>query len=156
MTVRSFAKGLETACAWVAGMLFLVVFLLSIAEVAQRYLLGQSIVWVSDLSRLLFVWIVMLGAAAAFHQGEHLSVAFIKDAIPLPYRGGVELFTRVLFGVMLWVLIFEGLVISRVRMGIDYVQLGWPSGLAFYAVPVSAAGMIFFLLISIWDLFRGA
>lgn len=55
---------------------------------------------------------------------------------------------------MLLILIRDGSVIAGVRMNINYVQLGWPSGLAYYALPITAAIMLFFLLISLWDMAR--
>jgi len=149
--VKMAARTLEQACAYVAGILFMLILAVNIAEVGERYLFARSLIWSSDLSRMMFIWMVMLGAAAAFPRGEHLAVTFIKQMLPRRAQRAVDLVTRLLFGLMLFILVRDGAVIAAVRMNINYVQLGWPSGLAYYAVPFSAAVMLFFLAISLWD-----
>lgn len=152
--IRTAARTLETSCAYVAGILFMLILAINVVEVGQRYLFAKSLIWSSDLSRMLFVWMIMLGAAAAFSRGEHLAVTFIRDMLPPTLRRAANFLTRLLFGFMLLILIRDGAVIAGVRMNINYVQLGWPSGLAYYALPITAAIMLFFLLISLWDMAR--
>lgn len=47
-----------------------VVILLS--GVVSRYVLHSPLVWADELASILFLWLAMLGAAIAFHRGEHM------------------------------------------------------------------------------------
>ncbi|ORE91346.1 TRAP transporter small permease [Acuticoccus yangtzensis] len=70
---------IETAATWlwrvaVAG-LVAVITAITIAQVVARYGLNNSIVWAEELNRLLFVWLVVLGAAGA----DHMRIGLIAD-----------------------------------------------------------------------------
>ncbi|HEX9006074.1 MAG TPA: TRAP transporter small permease subunit [Bacteroidota bacterium] len=75
--------------------------------------------------------------------------------LPRAAQHAADILTRLLVGFMLLILIRDGAVIAGVRMNINYVQLGWPSGLAYFALPITASIMLLFLLISLWDMARG-
>lgn len=51
----------------VAALLLAAVLLITGARVVARYLLGQSMPWSEELTRLLFIWLVLIGAARATH-----------------------------------------------------------------------------------------
>jgi TRAP-type transport system small permease protein len=51
----------------VAALLLAAVLLITGARVVARYLLGQSMPWSEELTRLLFIWLVLIGAAGAKH-----------------------------------------------------------------------------------------
>lgn len=60
------AQALMAAC---LGVMALAVFV----NVVLRYGFGSGIVASEELSRLLFVWMVFIGAAAAYPAGEHMA-----------------------------------------------------------------------------------
>ena len=51
----------------VAALLLAAVLLITGARVVARYMLGQSMPWSEELTRLLFIWLVLIGAARARH-----------------------------------------------------------------------------------------
>ncbi|WP_162409154.1 TRAP transporter small permease [Acuticoccus sediminis] len=70
---------IETAATWiwrvaVAGLL-LSITAITIAQVVARYGLNNSIVWAEELNRLLFIWLIVLGAAGA----DHMRIGLIAD-----------------------------------------------------------------------------
>jgi len=62
----------------------IVVLLLS--EVFFRYLLGHSLLWVEELSRFLFQWIVFVGSAVALGRGSHFTMRIAVDSAPRVVR----------------------------------------------------------------------
>jgi TRAP-type C4-dicarboxylate transport system permease small subunit len=54
------------------------VFILG-AQIFYRYVLNNSISWSEEISRYLFLWIVFLGSAVAFRQGQHIRVTTFID-----------------------------------------------------------------------------
>lgn len=70
----------ETAMALCLAVMALAVFL----NVVLRYGFGSGIAASEELSRLLFVWMVFIGATAAYPKGEHM--AFTSLLLPLRKR----------------------------------------------------------------------
>ena len=72
------AQGLTHAAMAVAlGVMALAVFV----NVVLRYGFGSGIAASEELSRLLFVWMVFLGAAAAYPAGEHMAFTSLAGAL---------------------------------------------------------------------------
>jgi hypothetical protein len=75
------AQGLTHAAMAVAlGVMALAVFV----NVVLRYGFGSGIAASEELSRLLFVWMVFLGAAAAYPAGEHMAFTSLAGALQKP------------------------------------------------------------------------
>ena len=80
------AQGLTHAAMAVAlGVMALAVFV----NVVLRYGFGSGIAASEELSRLLFVWMVFLGAAAAYPAGEHMAFTSLVGLLrkrPLAFK----------------------------------------------------------------------
>jgi TRAP-type C4-dicarboxylate transport system permease small subunit len=75
----------------IMGVLLMAMIVLVFANVVLRYGFASGIRQSVELSRLWFVWIVMLGAAVALRRGEHLALtefseAFFPRAVPILQR----------------------------------------------------------------------
>ncbi len=68
------------------GLMFLVIVALTAAQVVFRYALDQPLIWSEELSKLLLVWMVFLGAAAVAFDGRHMDVDVVFRAVPRPVR----------------------------------------------------------------------
>lgn len=89
----------------VAALLLAAVLLITGARVVARYLLGQSMPWSEELTRLLFIWLVLIGAAGA----RHLRI----DMVPVRLGHGaarrrLEIGVAVLSVGMLALLVWKG------------------------------------------------
>ncbi len=76
------------------------------ANVIGRSLLNRSLPWADELARMLFIWLIFLGAAAAFARFEHIAVDFLVRK--LQPRGAhllymlQNLIITVLMGIIVW------------------------------------------------------
>lgn len=69
-----------------------------------RYVLNATPTWVEQAALLMVVWITFLGAAVGVRRGTHLSVDFIRDAMPGPVRKSalfLVALSLIFFGAML-------------------------------------------------------
>lgn len=150
MTKRDlFVRQVAHHLAVLAGVLLVALFVVNIAQVFARPILGGWI-WVSDLSRLLIVWMIMLGAAGASGLREHLLVDFVVDRVPPTLKLLSAYFVRFCELAIGLILLVSGIVVTMSRMNIQYIQLGIPTGYAFLAIPVLGFFMVAFgLLMSI-------
>jgi TRAP-type C4-dicarboxylate transport system permease small subunit len=117
----------NTLMAACLGVMALSVFI----NVVLRYGFGSGVAASEELSRLLFVWMVFIGATAAYPAGEHMAftslVGLLKDK-PLPMR----LMTSVIrIAVILGCALVGWGAWQQVVVGLDStsVVLGYPTAL---------------------------
>ncbi len=119
-------------------------------QIASRFTeLIPSYIWTEELARLLFVWMIMLGAMIGIRESTHFDV----DLLPrLPPRANalVQIVTH------LFVLVFA---LVFVWWGIKFVQFGWnqlselaelPMPFIFLAWPLAGATWVLFLGERFW------
>jgi TRAP-type C4-dicarboxylate transport system permease small subunit len=68
MNGKALIAGIDRALDWIAAALLLAILCITTARVAGRYLFGLSFPWSEELTRLLFIWLVLIGAARARHM----------------------------------------------------------------------------------------
>lgn len=124
------------------GILFLLLFILNLLRIGLRYLWGIAWIWEPDLSRLLFVWIVFLGATLLHERKGHLGVEYFLNRMKPPKREKMTLLIDAISVLFLAVLLVKGVEVTRVRMRIPFDTWDLPTGYAYMAVPVCAAIMI--------------
>ena len=107
-------------------------------QVLMRFM-GRALDGLDEVPRYLFVWLVMIGAAAAMHRGEHTLLEYFRDRFRLR--------TRVLVGVItngVGMLLFASLIKSSLVL-VPNAQLqtsaglNLPLGYVYAAVPVGSA-----------------
>lgn len=136
-------KGLADVIGMIAGILFLALFIANIIQILNRYLFGISFLWVPDLTRMLFIWVVFLGGATAYIRKQHLMIDFVKDKFShRTVQRTDELVDLVMVGFLI-LLIVKGIRITLVRLNIPYDSWNVPTAVAYVAVPV--AGFIMLL-----------
>jgi len=64
--------------------------------VLTRYVTEKPAVWTTELSGILFTWVVFVGAASALRSNQHISVTLIVDLLPSQARQLVTLLARAL------------------------------------------------------------
>jgi TRAP-type C4-dicarboxylate transport system permease small subunit len=117
------------------------VFLLNLYQVGGRYLFGIGEVWIPDLTRLLFIWMVFLGTALMHLRKKHLVIDFVQLHLPGSLRRVAEACVSAGMLGLAGVLVVAGWRIAQIRMDIPYTGLEIPTGHAYMAVPIAAALM---------------
>ena len=123
--------------------------------VFSRYVLMSTFTWYDEIARLLFVWIVFLGAAAGVRRGSHFRLHLLVDRMP----PGLRRITQVV-GVL--ALMAVGLVL--IQQGWKLVELGQfqrtpVMGLSkqyvYASVPAGGILIIVYSLPLLWAAIRG-
>ena len=74
------------AAEWVMALCLGVMAVAVFVNVILRYGFGSGIQTSEELARLLFVWMVFIGAAAAYPRGEHMAVTTFLQPLTKPGR----------------------------------------------------------------------
>ncbi|MFA9431170.1 TRAP transporter small permease [Egicoccus sp. AB-alg2] len=123
------------------------------SNVFARYVLRVGLPWVEELSRILFVWVVFLGACVALQERGHLAITFVVDRLPPRGRKLLVWVTNALTAAFLVAIGLAGwqLVTSTLDFGTRTpamrVSLAW----GFASVPVAAVIMLVTLVTQTLD-----
>ena len=126
-------------------------------QVMLRYAGWAGIDGLDELPRYLFVWLVMIGAAAAMHRGEHTLLGYFRDrlgrrgralAIIVVNAAGITLF--VYFIKLSFILVPNAQLQTSAGLGLPlgYVYAAVPMGAALIILPM--ARVLFLALRDLW------
>lgn len=124
-------------------------------NVVLRYGFNSGIPISVELSRIIFVWIIMLGSIVALAQGAHLAVDSFVAKLPRP--GRIVCFL-VAHGLMLWccLLLWQGSWVQTALNWKNHAALsGISVGLVYASGLVAAAFMAVCLLFNLYRFLRG-
>jgi TRAP-type C4-dicarboxylate transport system permease small subunit len=152
--MRAFRNRLDRILSTAIGLTLLGIFFLNLYQVGGRYLFGVGAVWIPDITRLLFIWMVFLGTALMHLRRMHLIIDFIQMRLPLPLRRMIEAGIAGAMLAMAGILLVVGWRIAAIRMDIPYT--GWvvPTGYAYLAVPVAAVLIALISAANLWERLR--
>lgn len=138
---RTAVRVLADVAAWASGVALLTIFAVNISHIVYRTV-AAGWVWVADLSALLFLWAVLLGAAAAYGRRQHIVTGFLLDQLTGRRRLAVAALIRAIELAFFFALTVSGATVAAGRAGIDYVQLGVSTSWAYWAIPAGGALMV--------------
>lgn len=149
---RGFVLGLDRALGAVESALLAALVLVSTAvtftQVFSRYVLENPVIWSEEVARYLFVWIVLIGAAAAVRMNAHYGLDILRRHFP-GTRTALGLATSLVVVIFLGVLFTTGLAETRQAVMQQSpslpIRMHWP----YLAIPVGA-GLALWHMLAHW------
>lgn len=132
---------------WIVIVTFMVMVVVTIAQVAGRYVLSYSLPWADELARYCLVWMVFIGMVVAFARGAHITADLLRER----YRGRVGLvmltFIDVANAVLFVALLYGGLRLMQMAATQMTPGLGISKSWIYAALPLGSVLML-------WELAR--
>jgi len=122
--------------------------------VIMRYVFHMPPAWSMELSRYMFLWMVMLCAALVTREQSHIQMQFMVDIMPPKLRFVWLTFNRALMIAFCWILIEYGMRIYPIVGEASSPTLNISMGYMYLSVPVGGLLMGLFLLEIIVRSFR--
>ena len=111
-------------------------------QVGMRYLGLGAIDGIDELPRYLFVWLVMIGAAAAMQRGEHTVLDYFINRLSPRLRALVLVITAGAgIGLFAWLIKLSLVLVPNAQLQTS-AGLDLPLGYVYAALPVGAALII--------------
>ena len=143
--MKKLLDGIHRLLTWLMAATLAILIVPVTLQIISRYTaLIPSWIWTEELSRFLFIWMIMLGAMIAVREGSHFVVDVLPDLPPRP-NAFLQIVTNLL--VLAFALVF-------VWWGIEFVRFGWdqtselaelPMAYIFIAWPVAGVTWVIFL-----------
>ncbi|NWF92702.1 MAG: TRAP transporter small permease [Syntrophaceae bacterium] len=116
--------------------------------VVMRYVFHRPPAWSEELSRFIFIWMIMLSAVLVTREQSHIQMTFLVDLLPERLRFFLSNFIRLLMIAFCWVMIQQGLKIYPIVAEASSPSFGISMGWLYLAIPVS--GMLMGLYVLEW------
>ncbi|MEM1484841.1 TRAP transporter small permease [Oscillospiraceae bacterium PP1C4] len=150
-----FKKKLDKLAEWMCISLMGIMTLLVTYQVVVRYFFNSPSAFSEALSKYLFVWLVLFGAAYVFGLREHMNIVFLKNLFPTKVRIIVEMIgelTVLAFSVMVMIVGgYQGAIKQMTQMDSSLaISMGW----IYAAIPLSGAMMVFYSIYNERALYR--
>ncbi|MEM9576907.1 MAG: TRAP transporter small permease subunit [Pseudomonadota bacterium] len=146
--LRRLSAGVARFELWLAALLALCVTVLILLNIVTRYF-GAALFWVDELAIYTMVWMTFLGASAASHHRNAVSITLVTDAVSPSVRNvllkGVDV---IVFGfalAMLWFCWRWFLPFDIARAGFDAEAFQGATFNFIYAEPTTTLGVPKFL-----------
>jgi len=133
-----------------------VMAILVFGNVVLRYGFDSGIAVSEELSRLLFVWLIFLGAILASVQRAHIGFDALVERLPLAGRKVLVLLTG---GLMLWacgMFLVGGWKQTEINLGNSYPVLGISYGWLYGVALVFGVGMALAIVGNVWQTLHSA
>lgn len=113
-----------------------------VLQVILRFLGRTGIDGLEEVPRYLFVWLVMIGAAAAMYRGQHTVLDYFINLLGPRLRASIVVLTNAV-GILLFVTLIKlSFVLVPNAQFQTSAGLGLPLGFVYAAVPIGAALII--------------
>jgi TRAP-type C4-dicarboxylate transport system permease small subunit len=124
-------------------------------QVVMRYLGWSGIDGIDEVPRFLFVWLVMIGAAAAMARGEHTILDYFVNGLSPRLRASVLAFTNAV-GIAVFVYLIKlSLVLVPNAQQQTSAGLGLPLGWVYAAIPVGSVLILVPMLLNFYAALMG-
>jgi len=126
---------------FVAGSLFVLMSLATLANVIARYFFNNPIEWAEEFSRYAFIWVVFLGAAYCSKSNRHIVIDGLVLALPLGVRAWLQVAVDILTMVLMGTLVYYGWALT-VFTTQPTSTLSVPMSVVYVVVPMSALAIL--------------
>ncbi|MBF9052297.1 TRAP transporter small permease subunit [Roseobacter sp. HKCCD9010] len=118
--------------------LFLVAFVVLIAQILSRHFFPYPLAWSEEAARFLFLWIVFLGAAYLVRLNGHIAITLLTSRLPTPLRNVTYLMMQSMVLVFAAVVCWYGVDVAWKVRKLPTIAMEISSSWEYAAVPVSA------------------
>ncbi len=127
-----FQKALDLICRVFIAAIVAIIFY----SVVMRYVFLHPPAWAEELSRFIFLWIIMLGAVLVTREQSHIELTFLLDLMPKKLRFVFLTLTRLLMIAFCWVMVQQGLKIYPIVAEANSPTFGISMGWLYLSIPV--------------------
>ena len=155
MMFKKLLDGLAAIQTFISGTLFLVIFSINTMEIISRTFFNHSFLWVTDISTICIVWMIMLGMAVGVYQKEHIVLDLLISRFPHRLRHVVTVVITLLTFAFFVMLFVTGVEMAGTKRMLFFPTIRWSMIWAYSALPVFSLSAAVFMIPALIELFRG-
>ena len=148
--MKQLVPRLEHIAEWLMAVALAIMVVLVFGNVMLRYLFSTGFAAAEELARLMFVWLIFLGAIIALRRHAHLGVEMLQARLPLGVRRVCAVISHLLMLYGLWLFLLGSW--NQTIIGLDTFStvLRYPTAFMASAGVVCSASMILIVGANLW------
>lgn len=148
--MKSVADLLERITEWIMAAMLAVMVGLVFGNVVLRYIFNSGLVAAEEIARLMFVWLVFLGATVALRHQRHLGLEILQARLPFKVRRACAVIAHLMMLYALYLFVQGSWIQLLIGMETFSTVLRFP--MAFYAAAgfFPAIAMALIVLANLW------
>jgi len=139
---------------YVSVFLFMVIFIMVLAQICLRYVFNSPLVWSEELVRYAFIWICYLGWALGTRNRSHIQITIFLDKLPKIVRKVITTINSLILIVFSIYMVIYGIQMTQSSMSLPAITIPVTMGIVYLIVPISDAVIIFYEILylknSVW------
>jgi TRAP-type transport system small permease protein len=147
-TLKLIGQGLEKLVIYAVLFLMAVLVSLVFIQVVLRYVFSNGLVWVEELDRYIFVWLMFLGIAMGVYKQKHIAITAVADRLK-GFSKGIQLLVHIITGSFFAVLCWQGIQFVEVNMSGTAAVLPINLGIIYSIIPLSGFIAMIFVVVLI-------
>ena len=140
----------ERLVEWLMALALSIMVVLVFGNVVLRYAFSSGIAWAEEISRLMFVWMIFLGAILALRHHGHLGVEMLQAKLPPWARRGCAIVSHLLVLYGLWLFLYGSWTQTLIGLNTFSTVLGYPTALMASSGLLCAASMMLIVGVNLW------
>lgn len=144
----------ERIVEWLMALALSVMVILIFCNVVLRYAFNSGIAWAEEVARLMFVWMIFLGAILALRHHAHLGVEMLVEKLSPPARRACAVISHLLMLYALWLFLAGSWTQTVIGMKTYSTVLGFPTALMAGSGLLCAASMMLIVAVNLWRILR--
>jgi TRAP-type transport system small permease protein len=145
---------LERLVEWLMVLALSIMVVLVFSNVMLRYVFNSGIAWAEEIARLMFVWLVFLGAILALRQHAHLGIELVQAMLPRWARRISAVLSHALILYGLWLFLYGSWTQTIIGLNTFSTVLRYPTALMASSGVVCSASMIVLVAVNLWRIVR--
>lgn len=144
----------ERLVEWLMALALSIMVILIFSNVVLRYGFNTGLAWAEEVSRLMFVWMIFLGAILALRHHAHLGVEFMVEKLPPALRRACAVISHLLMLYALWLFLSGSWTQTVIGLNTYSTVLGFPTALMAGSGLLCAASMMLIVAVNLWRIVR--
>ncbi len=145
-------KGIDYITATLLAVMTILVFM----QVLFRYWLHLPLDWGEEVSRYLFIWSAMLGAAIGTKRRAHFGIDFLVKTLPSSVQMGIAISVNLCVCALMGLVAVQGTKLTIINFAQISPTLSIPMGVPYAAIPICALLMLIYTISETWAIASGA
>lgn len=153
--MRMLIPRLELLVEWLMALALAIMVVLVFGNVVLRYAFDSGITWAEEVARLMFVWLIFLGAILALRHHVHLGVEMLQAKLPRKARRFCAVLSHLLMLYALWLFLDGSWNQTVIGLSTYSTVLRFPNAFMASAGLLCAVSMILIVAVNLFRIVTG-
>ncbi|HEX8885672.1 MAG TPA: TRAP transporter small permease [Noviherbaspirillum sp.] len=154
--MKTLAPRLERLVEWLMALALAIMVVLVFGNVVLRYAFGSGLAWAEEVARLMFVWLIFLGAILALRHHAHIGVEMLQQRLSPKARRACAVLSHLFMLYALWLFLYGSW--NQTVIGLDTYStvLRFPNAFMASAGLLCAASMTLIVAVNLVRILTGS